>query len=469
MYHCTFCHTELSQGDLFCGHCGHILNTTGKERTVTGYPERNVAATPILPVLPQSSGSMPRLSEQQRLDSNPMIISSDAGRNKYTVPLPDAEENYPTMLSTKALQQHAQLWRADAIVDTPTVNLSGGAGARADRSSQLSRRRRIFTLALIALAGVILISSISVLLLTVLAEPSTPAVVQPARLIVTPSSLDFGTLVKGVKTVLPIGISNSGDQPMSWTVDTDNMPWLTAQAKSATVAPNTPQQLNEIMVDTSNLTVGVHSTLLVISSNGGQAQVKVSVEVTPYVKTQAKLKTDVATLSFGTLPTGTVVTRSVVVSNLGTLALNWQASAGSATWLTLDKASGNIPFGGLPQTINVTVNTVGLKAAPYSTSLNFTGNGGIQSISISLVATSPTSHQSNLSRQLTATPHSTQQVTPTATPTLTPTDTPTLTPTPTATPTLTPTDTPTLTPTDTPAVTVTPTDTPVPVGTAPTQ
>ncbi|HEV7235888.1 MAG TPA: hypothetical protein VGN15_06895 [Ktedonobacteraceae bacterium] len=409
---------------------------------------------------------MPQLSEQQRLDSNPRIVNSDAGRNIYTVPLHDEEENYPTVLSTKSFQPHAQVWRADAIVHTPTVNLGGGAGLRADRSSGLYGRKRIFTLVLIALASVILISSISILLFSAIAETHNPVAVQPARLIVTPASLDFGTLVKGVKTVLPIGISNSGGQPMSWTIDTDNMPWLTSQTKSATVASNTPQQLNEIMVDTSNLTVGVHSTLLVISSNGGQAQVKVSVEVTPYVKTQAKLKTDVTTLSFGMLPTGTVVTRSVVVSNLGTMTLTWRASVGSVKWLTLDRETGSIQFGGLPQTINVTVNTVGLKAASYSTSLNFTGNDGNQSVSISMVVASATVQQTPTSQPLTPT---SQPLTPTATPTMTPTDTPT--PTPTATPTMTPTptDTPTLTPTDTPAVTVTPTDTPIPVGTAPTQ
>ena len=449
MYHCKFCHSELYPGDTFCGHCGHVLNTTGEEKSATSYQERNVPGTPILPLLSRPLDSDSQLPVQRRLDSTPGIINTDAGRDLYTFPIHDAEENTPTIVSTKGAQSHFQLWNANANLDTPTVNLGGNL--QAEHASRQYPRRRILTVVLIALVSVILISSISVYLFINAAELHTSTAVQPAKLIVTPSSLDFGTLVKGVKTDLAIGISNSGGQRMSWTIDTANTTWLQPQTKSATVEPNTPQQLNEIIVDTNKLTTGAHSTLLIINSNGGQAQVKVSVVVTPYTKTQAKLKTDITQLNFGVLSTGTLVTRSVEVSNIGTVALNWSANAGSAAWLTLDRASGSIPFGGMPQTINVTVNTVGLAAGSYSTFLNFTSNGGNQSVSISLIASSRTSLQQ-------PTPKNTPTAKPTATPTAKPTATPTATPTPGVTPTATP--TPGVTPTATATPVVTPTPTP---------
>lgn len=447
MYHCTFCHSELYPGDTFCGHCGHVLNTTEEEKSATSYHERNVPGTPILPLLSRPLDSDSQLPVQQRLDSTPGIINSDAGRNLYTFPVHDAEENTPTILSTKGAQSDFQLWNANANLDTPTVNLGGNLPA--ERASRQNPRRRILTVVLIALVSVILISSIAVYLFINAAELHTSTAVQPAKLIVTPSSLNFGTLVKGVKTDLAIGISNSGGQPMSWTIDTANTTWLQPQTKSATVEPNTPQQLDKIIVDTNKLAVGAHSTFLIINSNGGQAQVKVSVEVTPYIMTQAKLKTDITKLNFGVLPTGILVTRAVEVSNIGTVALNWSANVGSAAWLTLDRASGSIAFGGMPQTINVTVNTVGLAAGSYSTFLNFTSNGGNQSVSISLIASSRTSLQ-----------QPTPKATPTAKPKATPTAKPTATPTATPTPTVTPTPTATPTPTDTPTPVVTPTPTP---------
>ncbi len=466
MHYCTFCHKELYPGDTFCGNCGHVLNPTGEVKSVTGYNERNVPGTPNLPVLSRPLDSDAQLPAQQRLDSNPGIINSNPGiinsnpgRDFYTFPSHDAEEDTPTIRSTKGVQSQIQLWNSNASLEAeaPTVNLGGNLPA--EQASRQKPRRRILTVVLIALVSVILISSISVYLFINAAELHTSTAVQPAKLIVTPSSLDFGTLVKGVKTDLAIGISNSGGQPVSWTIDTSNTTWLQPQTKRATVEPNTPQQLDKITVDTNKLTVGAHSTFLLINSDAGQVQVKVSVEVTPYIKTQAKLKTDITNLNFGVLPTGILVTRSVEVSNTGTVPLNWSANVGSAAWLTLDRASGSIPFGGMPQTINVTVNTVGLPAGSYSTFLNFTSNGGNQSVSISLIASSRTSLQ-----QPTATATAKPTATPTAKPTATPTANPTATPTPapTATPTATPaaTPTPTPAPTDTPTPVVTPTPTP---------
>ena len=109
MHYCTFCHRELYPGDTFCGQCGHVLNPTGEEKSVTGYHERNVPGTPILPLPSRPLDSGSQLPAQQRLDSTPGIINTDAGRDLFTFPIHDAEENTPTIVSTKGVQSQIQL------------------------------------------------------------------------------------------------------------------------------------------------------------------------------------------------------------------------------------------------------------------------------------------------------------------------------------------------------------------------
>src|SRR5207253_10547461 len=95
-------------------------------------------------------------------------------------------------------------------------------------------------------------------------------------------------------------------------------------------------------------------------------------------------------LSFGSIAIGQQSTLVVTVANLGTQSLNWDATAGNTSWLTLSTTTGTITAGGLPQTINVTADTTNLAPQSYTTALQINSNGGRATVAVTLVVTTVT-------------------------------------------------------------------------------
>ena len=244
-------------------------------------------------------------------------------------------------------------------------------------------------LVVIAVASILIISSITVFFLRPRSSVVLPPVVlPPAQLMVSSTILDFGKLPRGVKVVRTIEISNTGGQHLSWTIDTGSNPWLAVQRRTATIDRGSPQQSDNVTVDTSHMPLGSNSAQLLIHSNGGKAAVMVKVVVISPSTKKPLLNLSTSSFNLGRLAAGTQMALSETVSNIGTQPLSWKANPSTVGWLGVYNANGTIPFGGQPETINMVVNTSGLTAGLHQTMLNITSNGGNQKVLISLAVPS---------------------------------------------------------------------------------
>ncbi|HEY5005256.1 MAG TPA: choice-of-anchor D domain-containing protein, partial [Ktedonobacteraceae bacterium] len=240
----------------------------------------------------------------------------------------------------------------------------------------------------------------------------------PPELSVSPTTLDFGLVQKGTKTTLALAIGNTGGKPLAWTAGSDGTKWLKLQATSGGVLPGGVPQSLAISCDTTSLALGTYSSILHIQTDGGSADVKVSVQVV--AQKQAKLAVSTAALDFQTMDQSQQASKVVSISNTGTLKLDWQVT-GDEDWVSLTPTSGSIQSGGADQGVNVQVDTTGMQPGNYAATLTVGSNGGAIQVTVSLV----------IPASLPATPTPTPtQVLPTPTPTLMPTATPTATATP---------------------------------------
>ena len=101
----------------------------------------------------------------------------------------------------------------------------------------------------------------------------------PPRLAVNSPNLNFGTQMTSTKQTLSLIVSNSGGQQLSWNANTGNTGWLALDSNSGTLQPGEQQPI-QVMVDTTQLSAGNYSVPLHLSSNGGNAEVHVSLQVT---------------------------------------------------------------------------------------------------------------------------------------------------------------------------------------------
>ncbi len=215
-----------------------------------------------------------------------------------------------------------------------------------------------------------------------------------AKLIAKPSDIDFGKIEQGSKPVMSVVVSNSGGHVLSWQANSGNAAWAMLQPATGSIQPSSSPQFIYVTADTTQLKVGMYTATLHITSNGGDSLVHVKLEVVPpSPKPVAKIKITPNSLDFGTLDSGTQLTRTVTVSNAGTLALTWKANTANANWVTLDTTSQTIQSGARPDTVSVTVDTTNLTAGPQSAILKITSNGGNVQVTITVVVNTPPTPQ----------------------------------------------------------------------------
>jgi hypothetical protein len=200
-----------------------------------------------------------------------------------------------------------------------------------------------------------------------------------AKLSVTPNALDFGSLDAGHQLSKAIIIGNSGNLALNWKAGTGNANWVTVDTSSQTIQPGALPDTINVTVDTTNLAPGNQSAMLTISSNGGSAQVVITLAVNQPVQNpqqpctlsapsssnetfNAKMGTDPAaqTLTIGvsgSCSSGVTITPAVTLaSGKGWLAVSPPSAAltsGSATF-TVNVASSTLPPGSYAGTIALT-------------------------------------------------------------------------------------------------------------------
>ena len=105
---------------------------------------------------------------------------------------------------------------------------------------------------------------------------------QQAILNVPQQSLDFGQLPADQKGQQSIAIANLGNLALQWHANTDDASatWLSLATTKGTVQPGAAPQMVQVNVDTTGLMEGSYSGTIQITSNGGNAQIGVTLVVT---------------------------------------------------------------------------------------------------------------------------------------------------------------------------------------------
>ncbi len=104
---------------------------------------------------------------------------------------------------------------------------------------------------------------------------------QVAKLEISRSSLDFGAWQAGNSVTLQLAISNVGTQQLHWKVDAGFAGWLTLDRNAGMIQAGGLPQTIYLTALTTGLAAGNYSTVLHVSSDGGDARIAVTLVVTP--------------------------------------------------------------------------------------------------------------------------------------------------------------------------------------------
>ncbi len=185
-------------------------------------------------------------------------------------------------------------------------------------------------------------------------------------------SLDFGTQLQNQSLIL----TNSGAKTLDWSLSVD-VEWLTSNKVSGSIAPSQTEELT-IFASRGGLQNDTYSGNLSFSGTGGTATIPVTMTVTDGGENQAVLTLNKSSIDLGTTQTSSQVT----ISNTGNRTLNWTFIS-SQTWLSASVTSGSLPASN-SQEISLQVNRGGLSVGNHSALATFGGNGGTQTVTVSL-------------------------------------------------------------------------------------
>ena len=168
---------------------------------------------------------------------------------------------------------------------------------------------------------------------------------------VSKEALDFETET----TSLTLDISNTGNGVLKWEI-TENIGWLTCSA----TAGETEKEISSITITVSRegLKRGTYTEKLAITSNGGSAEIAVSMEVSG-----SDLAITPDEIDLG--ETGT--TAQLTLTNRGKGTLDYKAQV-SNEWMSLSKTEGKVTT---EDYITLTVNRSALDAGEYSGQITF--------------------------------------------------------------------------------------------------
>ena len=217
--------------------------------------------------------------------------------------------------------------------------------------------------------------------------PVNLQVIQPgkpqAHLVVNPQTLDFGQLVAGNQSTLPVTIANVGTQALDWKATTGNASWLALDSNNGTVKSGGLPRVIQVTADATGLAAGNYSATLSITSNGGSAQVTVTMVV---INGPPPPPTLVSSPGSFTVPgdphctynasTGWTCVVSLSSSQSAQANLNWTASSSGVNGVTFSQASGTLSPG---QTAQVSI-TIPNMACPAQADFTFTGPGNATNV-----------------------------------------------------------------------------------------
>src|SRR5713101_6165090 len=217
--------------------------------------------------------------------------------------------------------------------------------------------------------------------------PVNLQVIQPgkpqAHLVVNPQTLDFGQLVAGNQATLPLTIANVGTQALDWKATTGNTSWLALDSNNGTVKPGGLPRVIQVTANATGLAAGNYSATLSITSNGGNAQVTVTMVVINGPPPPPTLASSPGSFTVPGDPnctynasTGWTCVVSLSSSQSAQANLNWTASSSGVNGVTFSQASGTLSPG---QTAQVSI-TIPNMACPAQADFTFTGPGNATNV-----------------------------------------------------------------------------------------
>ena len=200
---------------------------------------------------------------------------------------------------------------------------------------------------------------------------------QQAILNVSQQSLDFGHLQAGQQAQQSFSIANLGNLPLQWQASSDaaSATWLSLTTTKGTVQTGAAPQTIQVNVNTTGLAAGSYSGTITVTSNGGHAQVGVTLVVTastqtttpPPAWTVSPTKLDVINCSGSSTWTCNVTLTEDAHSQVG---ITWSPGSDQS------KVSFSPPGGTLSpgKSVQVTISSIPCSNAKFT----FTGSGGAQ-------------------------------------------------------------------------------------------
>jgi hypothetical protein len=203
---------------------------------------------------------------------------------------------------------------------------------------------------------------------------------------ISDDSLFFGES----ETEMVFLISNGGTESLQWSALSDSG-WIGFDPSAGTVEVGASTEVT-VTVDRTDLPAGNFYGTLHISSNGGDGEVVVAMEVAA----QAELSVLPGSIDFGDADS----TATLTVSNPGNTELHWGAHlASDDTWLTVTPDTGELAAGG-SEIVTVEVDRPAMQPGIYSSVIDFTSNDGavqvvvdIEVVGIAIIDQHPFSHQ----------------------------------------------------------------------------
>ncbi|MGI9059354.1 MAG: BACON domain-containing protein [Ktedonobacteraceae bacterium] len=218
-----------------------------------------------------------------------------------------------------------------------------------------------------------------------------------AKLSVTPTTLDFGSLDSSTQLTRSVAIGNTGTAALNWTVDNGTANWVILDTLSQTIQPGAQPDTLNVTVDTTNLAAGTHNATLTINSNGGKAQVAITVVVNvppqPCVLQVPSSTSLTFNATMGSNPKAQSFTVGATGNCTGGVTITPTVSLASGSgWLAVTPSMATITGGNTTFTVNVTSSALAPGSYSGSISLAAVSNGAAisgspQTVSVSLTVT----------------------------------------------------------------------------------
>ena len=202
--------------------------------------------------------------------------------------------------------------------------------------------------------------------------------VNPPQLMVSPGSLNFGSVVVGQTSNQFFSVIDTGGLTLTGSATVAGAPYSITAGSPFTVAPG---QTQTVTVAFAPVAAGTFSTNLIVASNGGAStNALTGVGVTP-----AQLAVSPLSWNFGVLATGGVAYASFTATNSGGAALSGAASVGLPFAVV---TNGTFSLAGFAST-NVVVQFAPATTGTWTSNVVFTSTGGISTNAVSGVSLTP--------------------------------------------------------------------------------